>query len=312
MVTLYVMRALRRSCNTGFDILEKLDDTKGVAKVLTGIVSTRNDRVGNIKNDSKSHQILAVWILLPLEYYAHTGSNQHTKAQKNLGDGSVHLAAGQFISWQNDEHTVLEKNGFTIGNSQTIRLVVSETSKDWLFVLPGILASSVPHILNPLSSILIWIASVLAVSISDVVLPFSFVDRTIGPLTFTYSTALAIFVKWTLICSWVGVTKHVLLIGCKITRIHLWVLIGGGEPEVLDNGCRSSCGGRHEHGLCESSIVTTVRIRACHHHLLGCSGGSSLLHLLLLHHRWLHLCHLWVWRCRNHLDLTVFFSVCHI
>lgn len=142
------------------------------------------------------------------------------------------------------------------------------------------------HILGPLSGILIFVAIVFAVSISYVILPFSFVSRTVGPSTFTDSAALAVCVKCTLICSWVGVTKHVLLIGLEVLCIYLWVLIDRGETKVLHNGCRSSCGGRHEHGLCETNIITAVRIRTLlHHHLLGCSGGSRLL-LLLLHHSW--------------------------
>jgi len=63
MVALHPMLAYRGSSNSQLDIFEKLDDTKGVAKVSAGIITTTNATIDQITKNSK-HKGLST--LVPL------------------------------------------------------------------------------------------------------------------------------------------------------------------------------------------------------------------------------------------------------
>lgn len=64
MVALNQMFAFRGCCNTLFDIFEKLDGTKGVGKVFAGIITTSNDTIDDITQNSKSNEQLTLRISL--------------------------------------------------------------------------------------------------------------------------------------------------------------------------------------------------------------------------------------------------------
>jgi len=66
------------SCDTQLDIFEKLDDTKGVAKVFTGIIQARNDRGDDIKEDSKT-KVLLFFFISSSNYCSHDRGNQYPK-----------------------------------------------------------------------------------------------------------------------------------------------------------------------------------------------------------------------------------------
>jgi hypothetical protein len=78
METLDPMLANWGSCDTLFDIFEELDDTKGVAKIFTGIIHARNDRVDDIKDDSKSDE-LCLFFISSSNDCSHERGNQYAK-----------------------------------------------------------------------------------------------------------------------------------------------------------------------------------------------------------------------------------------
>lgn len=79
----------------------------------------------------------------------------------------------------------------------------------------------------PLAGIFHFISSKLAITVSNVVKPLSFVFGAVYPLTYTNTTSLAVLIIGTIILALISrvVTSHILLVVLQVLWVHHRVLI---------------------------------------------------------------------------------------